>query len=384
MSNRILTKIRLSLKNSVSFAFLGYSCVSCIEKYDFNVINQVEGLVVEASISDLSFAESLSWPSDGRYFKVKLSKTNDVDNQRDERVSQAEVKLRSKSGAEYMYTEDPLLPGEYFLRDEFFRAERDEEYQLEITLPDGQLFTSNWESLPSKSHPLGSVDYIETSPNKYVYEAGERVVKSIRGIDVRMRVTDFSDSEKRFFRWTFDPFWTYAAALVADPASPAKQCYVTSDYYLDDFVLAELKRGDYSQKLFFLETGSNWRLYKHFSTIIHQEELSESYYQFWKDLEAQKDKGGLYDQPPFGLITNFTNTNGNWTVNGYFGIVSESASRWTFDPDDLSYTIEDNLLQWCQENAVFDPRLPPDQCFDCRSHTLGVAVNTPPLWWNKN
>ncbi|MFT5884376.1 MAG: hypothetical protein ACI9IP_000831 [Arcticibacterium sp.] len=354
---------------------------SCVDKYDFNVKKDNRGLVIEASISNISFTETLLYPSDGRYFKVKLTETNDVDNIRDEPISDASVKLKDSSGSEYTYIANWEESGTYYLEEDFFKAEVGNEYQLEIILNDGQVFKSNWERLPEGGNQMGAIDYMEAVLEDYVHEAGEKVIRSINGMQVNIEIPDESFNENQFYRWTFDPFWTYTSVLLPDD-SPVKYCYATSNEYLGDFVLSKIRKGGFDQNLFFVRTKGNWRLYDYFSVLVHQEKLSSGFYQFWVDLEAQKDKGGLYDQPPFGLATNYSNVNGSWTVNGYFGVVDETTTRWTFSPQKLRYSIENNLERFCIENGDPDPRIqPPGQCYDCRSHSLGKAVNYPPIWW---
>ena len=71
---------------------------ACVERYEFVIRDNAAALVVEGYISDRSFNETRSYPSDGRYFSVKLSLTGDVINVRPIPVSEAVVKLESTSG----------------------------------------------------------------------------------------------------------------------------------------------------------------------------------------------------------------------------------------------------------------------------------------------
>ncbi|MCK5470457.1 MAG: hypothetical protein KAI99_18170, partial [Cyclobacteriaceae bacterium] len=56
----------------------------CVEPYNFRIENNQPTLVIEAHISNVSFLETKDYPSDGRYFSVKLSYTSDVINIRNE------------------------------------------------------------------------------------------------------------------------------------------------------------------------------------------------------------------------------------------------------------------------------------------------------------
>jgi hypothetical protein len=366
----------------LAFILISTGLFSCLEKYDFHVNKTGDGLVVEASISDISFKETQSFPSDGRYFEVRLSKTSDVDNRRDEKISKAKIQLLSNKGEAYNYSSSGKEDGLYFLKTEDFAAKSGEEYSMQITLATGEVFESAWESLPDGENEIGEVFYEEEIKEQYVFEAEEKVIRPITGINVQLKLPDNSYSANQYTRWSFEPLWTYSAAMLAED-NPFKYCWATSPYYLKDFVLGKFKKGGFNQELFFIKTKGNWRLYDYFSVLVHQEKMTPDFFQFWTDFQAQGEKGGLYDQPPFGLATNFTSINSEWTVNGYFGVIDENTVRWEFDPSKLSYTIQDDLYQFCLENGQNDPRLPPGQCYDCRAHTLGDAVNLPPIWWKK-
>jgi hypothetical protein len=99
-------------------------CFSCIEKYDFNVKKGNNGLVIESFISNKSFRETLSIPSDGRYFSVLLRLTSDVDNVRDKKVGDACVYLLDNSGTKWLYEIDKKIVGYYYLCDASFKAKK--------------------------------------------------------------------------------------------------------------------------------------------------------------------------------------------------------------------------------------------------------------------
>ena len=335
---------------------------------------------MEASISDISFNDCLNFPSDGRYFSVRLTTTSDVDNTRDTKINDAKISLITSSGEVYLYTHALSEDGMYYLESKVFKALPNQKYRMQITLAGGQEFESDWEGMPTGLNEIGTLSYDEVKAEQYVFEAGEKVIRPVTGINVNLKLPEGEFDENQFVKWSFEPLWIYSAALLPVD-SPVKNCWVTSDFYLKEYVLSKFRRGGFDQELFFVETKGNWRLYDYFSILLHQEKMTPEFYQFWKDLDAQGEKGGLYDQPPFGLATNFKSKNSNWTVNGYFGVIDENTVRWEFDPSKLSYLIDNDLYQFCLDNAQFDPRLPPDQCYDCRGHNLGKSVNVAPLWW---
>jgi hypothetical protein len=351
---------------------------SCSEKYNFNVESDRLGLVIESSISNISYNESVQFPSEGRYFKTRLTRTSKVDNVRDIKEKGAKVILADSDGQTWQYNEDKKVAGLYFLNDDLFKVESGKSYQLRIKLEDGPSFESDWETLPNIDNTQGEISFSETNKDLFYWEAGERIIKTRAGVNVQIDVNE-GTIEPRFFRWSFDPMWIYKAELT-ELDSPVRYCWVTSPYELKDFVLQQDNGRDaYHKELFFIATKGNEFVYHYFSALVHQELISEGYYNFWKDFQSQKEKGGLFDQPPYGLPTNYKTTNSDWTVNGYFGVVSENTTRWEFAIDQLSYNVPNNLKEVCE--GISDGN---DQCVNCLLYNLGTPTNIPPDWWTRD
>jgi hypothetical protein len=362
------------------FVLMLFCSISCIEKYDFNVIQGSGGLVIESSITNISYEKSLSIPSDGNYFKVSLSQTSDVDNVRNVKVAGAKVYLLDGKKNKYSYTESTSVKGDYFLLNKVFKAEKGNTYQLNVDLKEGQHFESTWETLPTDANEMGDFHIEEVNTQEYVYEAGEPIIRNMDGIKLKMNVPTFEGKEKVHFRWSYEPIWMYTSALAYVVNSQRIICWVRTNLYQKDYVLQSPRNGGFDQELFYLQTKGNERLFQYFSTLINQDIVSEGYYTFWKDLDAQKAKGGLFDQPPFGLSTNFASPNSVWTVNGYFGVVNRNTKRWTFDPKGLSYVIENTL----EENCLLlnnEPGRKEGQCYYCDENNQGNATTISPSWW---
>ncbi|KPM49975.1 DUF4249 family protein [Jiulongibacter sediminis] len=365
----------------ISFILTLTIFLSCNEKYDFNVLNQKKGIVIEAQISNVSFTESLSVPSDGRYFSVLLRETNDVDNIRDSKISDAKVTLKDDDGHSWSYEEDVSNPGLYLLNYQEFKAQPLISYQLQVQLSTGQQFESDWEKIPQEENALGEISINEVRTKVYAYQAEERVIIDEDGIDVYIDIPENKKGNTRHLLWSFEPMWTYAAAL-AEEGAEGKHCWVTSPNYLKDTEILEDRTGGYAKKLFNLKTTRNERVYDYFTVLIHQHVVSSEFYYFWKDLNEQREKGGLFDQPPFGLTTNFKAVNNDWSTNGYFSVTKEKMTRWELDRSKLSYPIEDDLLHFCELYYEPDPE-GLDSCKDCRVYPRGTSLNYPPEWWLK-
>lgn len=349
--------------------------VGCIEPYKFRVIDGDPGVVVEATLSDRSFNDTKGYPSDGRYFTVRLSKTSDVTNVRSEVIRNAQVVLSSDAGESWICTEDAGTPGSYKLFDDDFKASAGVRYRLTITTPDDVIIESDWQSMPTNAPAIGEVSFRETSRKRIVLN----LVHDVPGIQAQIAVPPNETGSPVYYRWKFLPTWLFDAPLVGN-SSPVKFCWATTRYYLRDFAMLEDHEGGYNKDLFFMDVENNERILHEFSVLIEQQVMTEDYYFFWKEMQDLNKSDGVFATPPFNLKSNFTATQGN--VFGYFGVVREQATRWYFNRLDLSYASPNWLPEQCATPC--GPGCPPPQCSSCLRYEGGEdIINVKPEWWGR-
>ena len=357
--------------------FLVFFMCGCTELYDFMVENDKPSLVIESQISNVSFSESKDYPSDGRYFTVRLRYTSNVAAVRDVGVESAEVNLIDDQGNNWYYTPSYSTPGLYTLFDDNFHAEKGVKYKLKVTLQNEEKYESSWEEMPEDySAPIGNISFNETSVQKYVYQAGERVYKNIKGIDVVINLPKNNLDHPLYYIWKFKPTWTYRSPLNSI-FDENYECWITSDYYLSDYAFQKDFVGSYKKSLFFVETEHNDRIFGEFTTLVTQYSVSEEYYSFWRDLVEQGERGGLFDPPPFNLKTNFVSSDPEKQVYGYFGVAEEQARRWWFSTWDLSYLVKNRWKDDCTQMRLVQP----PKCNNCLLYMGGVSTNVKPSWW---
>jgi hypothetical protein len=350
--------------------------VGCVEPYEFVIKNNEPALVVEAFISDKSFNETLDYPSDGRYFTVKLTNTSDVTNVRPVPITSAQVQLLTDRGEIWEYTESNETPGSYILLDDEFRAEVGVAYKLNIKLPDENIYESDWQSMPTKSSPpIGQISFRETDIQKYVFMANEEVLVTAKGMWIQLTLPENTTNEPLYYRWTNTPHWIYVAPLAE--SSPGRTCWAKNIVSLQTYALQSDQTGKYNKDLFFMETVRNERIFVRYSSLIVQHTMSEDYYSFWKEMQDQNQGGAIFDNPPFNLHTNFHSLGNDKKVSGYFGVVQEQAKRWYFDMRELSYPVENTLKKDC--TVPFQD--PAPECFDCREYSFGITTEVKPQWW---
>ncbi len=352
----------------------------CIEPYDFMVKNDEAGLVVEGFISDVSYNQTLDYPSDGRFFSVKLTYTSDVINIRGEKVIGANVQLIDDSGNKWQYTE--MEDETYALLDPNFRAISSKKYQLNIALSEGQVYESAWVKLPEVEAPeMGAVSFTEEEVETYVYIAGEEKIRTIKGMHVTVELPENNTEQPLLNKWTYDPTWVYVAPLARESTGASKTCWAKNNRYLNSYDLREDFTGGYKQELFFMETEGNERIFEMFSVLIIRHIMNEEGFYFWKELKEMSASGLLLDKLPYDLATNIQSVGDKTRVSGYFGAVKEQATRWYFNKNELSYKVLNDLQDNCLNYGAPGP--PAAECLDCIDYSKGSAVAEAPFWWSK-
>lgn len=351
----------------------------CIEPYNFRIENNLPGLVIEAQISNVSYIETKDYPSDGRYFNVKLSYTSDVININNERASYAVVTLLDDQESSWQYIEEPIGSGIYLLKDDYFKADLRRKYKLSIQLANGNNYESEYVQMPIETPPeMGDIDFEETEHQTYRIEAGESVIRYADGVNISICLNEIRQKGSSiFYRWTFDPTWVFTAPLGHSSDPRTYKCWISSKSFLKDYVMEKDYAGGYKKELLFMETSLNDRIYDDMSILITQQAMTKEYFNFWEEMYVQAHKGGLFDSPASNLKTNFRSTNSNSSVFGYFGVVHEQAKRWYFSRNDLSYSIPDIVRENCM--VPFQDIGP--ECFYCLSYPFGNSSNVKPDWW---
>lgn len=385
--------VRMLYLRAVKFFGLFLLVFSCIEPYKFVITDNSPALVVEGFISDKSFKETLDYPSDGRYFSIRLTITGDVTNARPMPVRDATVKLLNDSDEAWQYQPSGTEEGVYELYDPEFEARPGTPYKIQITTED-DVYESAWETMPdTEVPPIGSVGFDETESQKYVIEANESVLRTIKEIKAHITVSENPSGKSIYYRWKFSPMWVYIAPLSPSQTRPGYICWVTTKDYLKTFELQVDNSGGYNKELFRIPTLRNERILDDFSVLVQQYAMQEGNFFFWKEMYDQNEGNVLVDKTPFNLQTNIRSLSGERNAVGYFSVVKEQATRWYFNASMLSYPVENVFKKNCE--TVFGPPVRGDcpeepspafaacECKYCLRYSFGNATNVKPSWWRR-
>lgn len=351
---------------------------SCEEIYEFDIESNEQILIVEGFISDKSYNDTKAYPSDGRLFSIKLKWSSKVTNQHDAVVTGASITLLDNEGMSISYEESSDLPGTYQILDPNFSATSGREYLLRISLENGDVYESEIEKMVEEQIPqMGDICFEEVEKKVYRWRIDEFVVDEEKGLEICIDLPVNLNDKAIYYRWNFDPTWIFIAPL-ASIIQPDYRCWATNHLYLSSYSLKKDDVGGYKNDILYMSLFRNERIFEKMSVLVIQQAMTERYHRFWSEMYDQSQRGGLFDAPPFNLDSNFKQIgDGNKKVSGYFGVVKESAVRWHFSKNDLSYYLEDYLKRDCTTYGL-DPG--PD-CFSCLAYTKGTATLEKPTWW---
>lgn len=353
---------------------------TCIDPIKFDVEGEATRLVIDGFISNVSYTEQCLNPAPAMRFYVALRWTSDVTNVIDQVISDADVSLLTSEGDTYSYSWS-IDEQRYLIDDVDFAAQENVDYRVHVELANGEVY----ESIDDQLYPAPAIEEIDIEHQtilKSIDVNGVAQIVEQRGVQLSVPLGDNETSEPLRYRWKIIPSWVFESSLLPD-GNPNKRCYATNIYDYQQINVWEDNSGGYNHDLFFLETDDNEQVQYEYSAYITQYSLSEQAYQFWDQLATQQQSGGgIFDPPPFTLVTNIRNVNdAEEKVSGFFFVAHESSYRWFLYPQDLPYTL---VFQDPCEPIPGVPFIPPAGCANCLDYRGASDVtNQKPTWWQE-
>jgi hypothetical protein len=350
----------------------------CIEPYSFDIENSDPPLVIESYISNVSYNESLEYPSDGRFFVTKLRYGQNLMS-KGQNVTDAQVKLLSDNNESWIYSS--VRPGEYWLLDNHFKATTDRRYKLQVTLQGGDLYESDWAELNESVGEMSDISFIETERIEVKFnKEAEKELVNVRGIELTVDLPINTSETEKYYMWQYEPTWIFIAGRLSSN-NPYYRCWVRGKSYLSQYTIHEDNIGGYNRSLIFIDVETNERVFYDLSVLVKQYIISEDYYNFLNELDDQGQTSKVFATPPYNLKTNYHNSN-NKPVFGYFSVRYEEARRMYFSVMDLSYHVNNNALVEVCRSAI-PPYAPDDPCDNCLYYNFGGDPGLiKPYWWH--
>lgn len=381
-------------KLSVSgFILLCFVCInSCIEEYLPRIDQYDNILVIDGKITD----------KPGPY-TVRISRSTEVNNPDFKPVSDCEVVIYDNDGnTELMGLADE---GIYQSAAEGIQGRIGKKYRIEVKLPNGNIYKSDFEEL---KNPIE----LDTVYAQIEYRDNIDFYHQLAGYQFYLN-TKLAPSDSTYFLWDLEATyhyqsdytirwiyegtleWSYAPDTLFNCWSTYKvnEIFAMSTNGLNPTVITAFP-------LYYVNTQTR-RLSVRYSLLIKQYTISQDAFVFYNGLKDNNGEGSLYDQQPVQIRGNVYNIyDPEEPVLGYFLVAGEDEKRIFVDrpksPVPFYYpvcTLSEadfeayGQLWWMPESdypifAIETPggrrAVPHKDCVDCRQH--GGTIFKPLFW----
>lgn len=368
----------------------------CVTPYTPEIRESVEIMVINGVITD---QEGVQY--------IQVSRTSPIGH--DEgllHVSNCIVEVQDNKDHIYHFLESS--PGIYACQMTAQDLVAGTDYMLTVTTENGKQYYSGVEKL-LPSPPIDDILWEQTD------KPGTNPNRNTQGVQFFV-ATDATGEYAKSYRWELEETWEYHSTfqtwayydgsikLGEFPSDTIQNCWRT--LRINDFYTYSTRHltSDHITKLPINHVSDETdRLTITYSLLVKQYSLSETAYDFWKNLEGQsKQTGELYATQPSGIFGNIRSLeNPEETVLGYFSASSITEKRILVQP-----SIEAQTSSSCTPYGLDDATLmaflgdigpslypvflfyidgsPPiydyvDQhCFDCRMS--GGTLERPDYW----
>lgn len=364
---------------------------SCIEPFEPELNNYDDVLIIDGIVTNQD-----------EDYSIKITRSYAYDENSDEKLSGAVVKVLDDSGNEYGFYEKE--PGVYIKTNSDFIGIPGRKYKVWIQ-SGGEIY----ESEPQLMHQPVPIDSVYYAPDTRV--SGDDDGKT-DGIEVFVDVLHPADDVK-YYAWEYDETWQFTAPYVSANRPGVSLCYKTarSGSFILGNTVSFQNRMLKNHPVYFISDNSN-RLIRRYSTLLKQYTLSEESYLFLSNLQKNNETtGSLFDPTPLMIQGNIScSSNPDVPVMGFFQVSAVSTKRLFVDRDDLpknfyfptgfeSCTVEEvsvnDYIEIRRQNSsgkikmdtIFDPMRGTfiryvnfEACFDC---SLTGTKLKPEFWIDK-
>lgn len=237
-----------------------------------------------------------------------------------------------------------------------------ESYFVEVTLPSGEQFVSERDTVPEAGASL------EISWREYLKEftsdLGGDFTVPVVGISLETILED--PANQIFLYWLGEETYQFVPTDFPDPFGHIPPpCYVIQDFGTEQINLfsnAGYTDGSVAiEEVFYREIDDTF-VRKHIFSI-YQYSISEAYYNYLKSLESLvENTGSLFDNPPGRAIGNINTVSGeSGRVLGFFAAARREYLRIAIYPSELRTFIYEECLY---RPTMFRPEY-DELCIDC-------------------
>jgi len=255
----------------------------------------------------------------------------------------------------------------------------------------------SYRSLPELMQPVAEIDsiYGELESRQSLSSIG--VILDNWGMQFYVS-TGTGLPESNFYQWNWEETYQFTAPLVREMQLIQPICYLTNRQFnqllvgsSQDFARDRIER----QPLTFV-SKREYKLQRRYSLLVEQLSLSERAFNFWNDVEEQRNvDGSLFDPPPSQIIGNIVSDDDAEEIAlGYFQVSAVTQKRFFITrgevPTDPGGPVRG--FSTCRETPEPTPdgggggdspdgpaTGPPEFCYNC-TLIRGTTTERPSFW----
>ena len=339
-------------KSKLNYAiiFAVFLITSCEEIIEFDTENDGGDLVVFGrftnQLENNVVSVGITAPFDGPVIPIRF----------------AEVVVKDENGNREIYAETSE-EGVYKPRSLTLPITPGEKYFLEVCTPNGRMYRSELQTMPSDSGQDST--YFDLEEESFITSRGQEInqlmVKILLDSDI-----DRSTIQQPFYRWDVEEVYSFQEAqlpLSKFPFWTWKTCYITNPVDAQRFFLFDGTRLN-NDNIRGLEIASRPAdgtfLTRHYFNVFRYSLNFESF-DYWRKVSQLTERvGSVFDNPPARLPSNILNVeNSDEVVFGFFEVSAVSTSRVLVSRNDIPFLIEAPCAIPPEVNTI------PVGCFNC-------------------
>lgn len=339
----------------ISLAVIGLS--GCIEPFELSIEQQAGIVSINGRITNAAEAQYV--------FIGSTTAENRIANP----IGGAEVRLYDDFGNSWQYFEE--LPGTYVIPVGGINVLPETSYHIEALLPNGKVYTS----LPEKMPSLLVKDSIYYGFNT-ISEINEN------GLEVSTNVFEvFIDSdipqidEPLYIKWEIEEAWELKPTDFPDIwGEIPPPCFYSSypdPQRINLYNSLEEKSGSFAGRLM-AQTEIGVPFVTRYASNVYQYAITEATYAYWNNVRKNIDQtGSIFDIPPALIRGNIANIqDAEELVFGYFSASMVKESRVIVRLEEVPFFVEDKCLFNPQTRRPDYPAI----CGECEAFSKNLIL----------
>ncbi len=329
----------------------------CIEPFDLSIEQQAGIVSINGRITNADEPQYV--------FIGSTSAENRVVNP----IGGAEVALFDNFGNSWQYFEE--LPGTYVIPVGGVNALPGNSYHIEVVLPNGNVYTSEPEQMPSLL--VKDSIYYRFNTLSEINENGIEVSQNVFEVYIDSEIPQ--TNEPLYLKWEIEEAWELKPTDFPDPFGVIPPPCFYSSYpdpqRINLYNSLEERSGSFSGRLM-AQTPVGRPFVSRYASNVYQYALTEATYTYWNNVRKNIEQtGSIFDIPPALISGNITNIEDeNEIVFGHFSAAMVKTSRVIVRLEEVPFFITDD----CLYNSQVFRRDYPAICLDCEAFTKNLIL----------